>query len=245
MKRLKYRIANLFGYELMKPRRAQLTLEGHLAAVFRSRRIECVVDVGANEGQYARLVRRAGYRGRIVSFEPLPEAFATLQRLAAADADWVVHRLALGREDGTRVLHRTRSTDLASFHAPARLCAERFGAGAEVIGDELVSVRRLDGLAGELLGHVGSGRLFLKMDTQGWDLEVFAGAEGLLDRVEGLQSELSVTPLYEGMPGYLEAIAEYRRHGFEISGFYPVWRDTGSLVLGEADCVLLRRASRG
>lgn len=45
------------------------------------------------------------------------------------------------------------------------------------------------------------------------------------------------------MPGYLEPIAEYRNHGFEVSGFYPVFRDPDSLVLGEVDCVLLRRVS--
>lgn len=241
MGRLKYRIANAFGYELVKIRRTHLTLERHLAEVLRTRAIGCVVDVGANAGQYGRLLRRIGYRGWIVSFEPDPAVFERLEKSARKDPRWLVQRLACGREDGTLPLHRMSSTDLSSFRAPTRRCGERFGSGAAVLGVESVPVRRLDGLADELFDGLGRDQLFLKMDTQGWDLEVFAGAAGLLDRIEGLQSELSVLPLYEGMPGYLDALAEYRRHGFEPSGFYPVFRDEGSLILGEVDCVLLRR----
>ena len=55
------------------------------ARLLRSKAINLIFDVGANAGQYAQEVRREGYGGNIVSFEPLPEAFSTLARLSARD----------------------------------------------------------------------------------------------------------------------------------------------------------------
>ena len=54
------------------------------ARLLASERIDLLLDVGANEGQYALRMRRAGFQGRIVSFEPLSDAFAALERRAAA-----------------------------------------------------------------------------------------------------------------------------------------------------------------
>jgi FkbM family methyltransferase len=63
--------------------------------------IDCVLDVGANRGQFARHLRAIGYRGRIVSFEPNPDEFAILQRSFASDPAWSGYPIALGKGNGT------------------------------------------------------------------------------------------------------------------------------------------------
>jgi hypothetical protein len=103
-----------------------------------------------------------------------------------------------------------------------------------------VSVRRLDGLWSRIADDLPEPRVYLKMDTQGCDLEVFDGARGCIELVWGLQSELSALPLYEGMPDYATSLQRYRSCGFEVSGFFPVFRDKETHLLGEFDCVMIR-----
>jgi hypothetical protein len=89
------------------------------------------------------------------------------------------------------------------------------------------------------LSDVQSSRIFLKMDTQGYDLEVFSGATGALDRVLGLQSELSVRPLYEGMPHYIQSLETYQSAGFDLYNLSVVNRiETGGLL--ELNCFMRR-----
>ena len=109
--------------------------------------VDCVIDVGAHEGEYAERLRAGGYEGEIVSFEPVPRAFAELERKAAADDGWSAHRLALGREDGTTTMNVVPGT-LSSI-----LPATKFGAGRYPRLQEPeeieVEVRRLDGVLDE------------------------------------------------------------------------------------------------
>ena len=89
-------------------RRTGYDLSRHLPTVadlLRQRRIDVVFDVGANVGQYGSELRDWGYRGRIVSFEPLAAAYADLAQRAARDGAWVAHPFALGASETSADLH--------------------------------------------------------------------------------------------------------------------------------------------
>src|SRR3712207_4654473 len=87
--------------------------------------VNCVIDVGAHAGQYGQRLRAGGYRGRLVSFEPTPDAFAELERAAARDSRWQVHRFALGRDDGTTTMNVVPGT-LSSILPPTKFGAGRY-----------------------------------------------------------------------------------------------------------------------
>ncbi len=59
--------------------------------------VDLVIDVGANVGQYGTQLRDWGYRGRIMSFEPMRDEYAALSRLAEADGNWDTTRCSPGR----------------------------------------------------------------------------------------------------------------------------------------------------
>ena len=101
---------------------------------------------------------------------------------------------------------------------------------------------RLDAIIDDLVGTYS--RIFLKLDTQGWDLEVLAGASECMDRVAAVQTELSVIPIYEGMPGWLEAMSSLSSSGFEPTWMSPVTLDGPVRVL-EFDCVMVRSKKTG
>ena len=175
-----------------------LLLHDHLSMLFERYDVNCVLDVGANRGQYGHELRHAGYRGRLLSFEPVEHLCRELQEAAAGDATWSAHRVALGREAGVFDINVTRHDVFSSFRAPIAFAAERFGAAAEVARHERVTVRRLEEVLDELFGSGPPPRCFLKMDTQGYDLEVFAGLGRWIEHVVGLQSEVAAIPLYAG-----------------------------------------------
>jgi FkbM family methyltransferase len=202
--------------------RLGLDLVPYSGAYFQSKRrvdlmhrhgINVVVDVGANRGQYAREIRRDGWRGRIVSLEPLPDAYRLLSAAADRDPSWRALNVAAGSNQQT---------------LPMNVAANSWSSSLLPIGDRHlavapesrythsieVPVERVD----DVLERVGEeGRPYLKADTQGYELEVLRGAERTLARAPLVELELSLVELYSGQP-LLPAVA---RHLLD-RGFAPV-----------------------
>jgi FkbM family methyltransferase len=212
------RLARRFGYDLSARKKAK-PLEAQLAALLERFAIACVLDVGANAGQYGGLLRAWGYRGRIVSFEPVAAAHARLELRAAADPDWqVAPRMALGAKDGEATIEVSAESDMSSI-LPQTELLRRLSPSSRVVGRERVPIRRLDGLAKEYVEH--GERTFLKVDTQGFEAEVLAGARELLPRLQGIQLEMSLVRCYEGERDFRELIDDLERAGFSPWLFLP------------------------
>lgn len=240
---LKWKVINSLRHRSWEVRRFDpfVRLDDYLHYVlFPHLGVNCVIDVGAREGEYATALRNTGYQGLIVSFEPVTSSFATLRDRAAHDPDWHVHNLALGDADGEAVINVMRTTSFSSFRTPRSEGVEDFvDFGNEFDHVETVHVRRLETMFEDIATLVPTPRLFLKMDTQGWDLEVFKGVGRCLDYVVGLQSEMSIRPIYQDMPDFRAALELYEGSGFAVTALYPVGRDR-TLRLAEFDCVMLR-----
>ncbi len=209
--------------------------------LFSKYQVNVVIDVGANKGQYAQSLRRAGYKGRIISFEPVGRHFDELQRRSAHDPLWTVHKVALGREDGFVEMNVVPGT-LSSMLPPTDFGAQRYERlqAAEL---EQVPLRRLDGLLDELFADLTDPRPYLKLDTQGFDLEAFAGLGKRVEDFVGMQSEVAFLQIYQGMPRMPESLAVYEAAGFEVAGLHPVTRERGTARVLEFDCVMVRATS--
>jgi FkbM family methyltransferase len=183
--------------------------------------IDCVFDVGANAGQYATTLRRgAGFAGHILSFEPNPDVFALLSKAAASDARWHVFNMALSDFDGMADFNIMAADQFSSLERPAEGLDEIFADRNKVTRTVKMECRRLEGLLPELVTRYGFSRPFLKMDTQGHDRAVCAGAGETLSRMLGLQTELAVRPLYQGATGYRDMIDWLESRGFVPSAFF-------------------------
>lgn len=213
-------------------------------AMFAHHGIDLVFDVGANAGQYSTELRsRFGYQGRIVSFEPLPAAYEKLLGAAAGDPSWeVAPRAAVGSTAGSVVLHVSgnsqSSSVLSMLDAHAAAAPE-----SRYVRDEIVPMTTLDIAAGD---HVkDDSRVFLKIDTQGYESEVLRGATALLSRVLGVQMEMSVTSLYDGQLLMRDLWRVLEDAGFELWMLSPVFvdRQTGRLL--QVDATFFRKGSAG
>jgi FkbM family methyltransferase len=215
------------------------SLGAHLITIFRHAKIDCVLDVGAHEGQYGRLLRACGYDGQIVSFEPVTANARTLRKHARLDENWTLMQYALGETEDEAPIYVSRRSDLASFR-PLSSYAKGLWPDGTVIDDvERVVRRRLDNVLADDLRSWSDRRLFLKIDTQGCERDVIAGAGAYLTQFRGIQVEASVKPIYEEVTSYLEMLSLLEAHGFELTGIFPVTRDE-DLRIVELDCVMLR-----
>lgn len=183
--------------------------------------VDCVIDVGANAGQYATMLRRdVGFTGTILSFEPNPEVYAVLARRAASDPRWHCHHMALSDRDGTASFNIMSADQFSSLNPPDAGQDAVFAVRNRVARTVEVETRRLESLWPELVARHSLARPFLKMDTQGHDHAVCAGAGGVLPLMAGIQTELAVRPIYAGARRYDEMIALLADAGFSPSAFF-------------------------
>jgi FkbM family methyltransferase len=236
------RLARRLGYDLT-PRRKAKAPDAQLAAVLERFAITCVLDVGANRGQYGARLREAGYRGRIVSFEPLAEAHAALARRAAGDRGWqVAPRTALGERDGEVEIEVSAESDMSSILAQSPLLRD-VSPSSTVVGQQTVPLRRLDGTAGSYL--TSDDRSFLKIDTQGYEPQVLAGAGALLDRLLGIQLEMSLVPIYDGEQDFRTTFDQLTAAGFEPYLLLPGYFERKLARQLQVDGVFMRPARAG
>ena len=195
-----------------------------------------VLDVGANEGQYAQQLRRYGYAKRIVSFEPLAREFAILSQKARRDDKWDVVNAALGSEPGTSTIHIGNFRQCSSLLELVPSYAPRDHASQQ-IADETITVETVDRMAQT---HVGSKDVvFLKADVQGFEQQVLAGAEQTMKQVAGLQLEMSFEPVYAGAPVFTDLVQQLDEMGYTLRSFEPAnCSESGGLI--QADGVFVR-----
>ena len=200
-----------------------------------SRSVDCVLDVGANEGQFGRWLRNHGYSGRIISFEPVSTAYQVLLAEAAGDASWEAKKFAIGDHHGTAPINVGANSTLSSFLSASEVVNPE-DARAFKERSETVDVRTLDDFGDEF-----SGNIFLKSDTQGFERQVLEGAKTLMRRLCGVQLELPIVHLYHGAWTLAQTLEYMHKNDFTVSQLHPanfLVRDKVSLL--EVDAIFRR-----
>lgn len=248
MPTLKRRVANVLeqmtGNLIIPPNEVHLGPERvHLRRFFSHFGVDCVFDVGANSGQYAKMLRNViGFTGDIVSFEPIPEVAADLAREASGDPRWYVATLALDRESGPAQFNVMPESQFSSLRRPSDDQPDIFRHSNTIARSIDVERSTLAIEVERYRALLAFERPFLKMDTQGNDVAVFEGAGPAVQSFVGLQSELPIKRLYDGSAGLAETLAIYVAQGFELSAFVP--NNEGHFpMLVEIDCILYNKSA--
>lgn len=228
-------LARRLGYDLV-PRRKLRELDAQLVHTIERHAIEAVIDVGANRGQYALRLRAAGWRGPILSIEPIAALRAELAALAAGDPAWeVLPAMAVGAVDGEVTLEVSAESDMSST-LPQSALLRTISPSSAIRERVQVPQRRLDGLLADRPWR----RMLVKVDVQGAEPAVLAGLTDLWDRVAGLQLELALLPLYEGEQPWQQVMADLAARGYTPYLLFPGYfaRALGRQV--QLDAVLYR-----
>jgi FkbM family methyltransferase len=199
--------------------------------------ITIVFDVGASFGQYAERLRRIGYSGRIVSFEPQSAVFSILHEKARGDINWEAVCLALGDLEISKNINISRNSWSSSFLpiVPQILEIEPM---IESAGTESVSVKLLDEIYTDFASP--TDKTFLKLDVQGYEPNVLAGASEFLCSCHVIQMELALVPSYRGQTLLPEMLELMRQSKFQLVYLEPGFWDLRSGFLLETDGIFVR-----
>jgi FkbM family methyltransferase len=200
---------------------------------------DMLVDVGANAGQYGRMMRAMGWTGPILSVEPLSAPFARLTEARDGDAGWSAVQTALGEADGEAEINVAGNEAMSSSFLDMMDAHSDAAPDTAYVGKERVTIRRLDEVVREAAPQ--ARRIYLKIDTQGFEDRVLAGATGILDRVVAMELEVSFTPLYAGQKLFSDIQALAESHGFDLAWIEPGFADETRMHLLQGDALFVKR----
>lgn len=213
-----------FGFDF------KMTDEERVILLLKHYGINLVFDVGANTGQYAKELFSLGYKGRIVSIEPLSKAYDVLIKNSKNNKNWeIADRCALGDKEEEVEINITENSVSSSLLdvLPEHTSAEP---ASKIIGKEKVKVHRLDSISAKYIRT--SDFIFLKIDTQGFEENVLKGAAETIKKAKGIQLEMSLVKLFEGQKLYFELIELMKNDGFILHSIEPAFtnKQTGRLL---------------
>jgi FkbM family methyltransferase len=223
------------GLELQ--RFGPLSIDWQVKRMFTEGRIDTLIDVGANRGQFGMSMRELGFRGTIHSFEPIPEVREKLDKVAARDGRWQVHGCALAAEPGRAQFNIGRFDQTSSLKTvdPREANSNEV---LEVVRQIEVEIATLDSFVQS--ARLDPERTFLKIDVQGAEMEVLAGGRAFLNGLSALLTETSLTSAYEEGGRIEDLLQLIRDHGLEIAGMEPVYANAARRLLLELDVLALR-----
>ena len=210
LKYLLWRAAHRVGLDVY-PLDSRNSVQSFLAHIFTTKAVDCIWDIGANTGQYASMVRNIGFRGDIVSFEPIPVVWEKLRQNASADFKWTIYeRCAVGLSEGTAVMNVTVDSVSSSLLRPIDATA--------VVRTESVKVERLDSIIENIKP---SSYSLLKLDCQGGEYDIVLSAGSRIQMFLYVQMEASIYPLYEGERTLFDIFDLMHSLGFDVAFIFP------------------------
>jgi FkbM family methyltransferase len=200
-------------------------------------KINQIIDIGANQGQYALELISSGFKGGILSMEPLSVEYEKLKAKASKHNNWLVKRCALGNFDGEIPINISLNSVSSSIFPimDAHLKAE---AESRYISQESAPIFKLDSIFEEYIFI--KDKIFLKIDTQGYEFEVLQGASKSLPKIMGLKIELSLRELYQGQKNWIDVINFLEKNHFELWGIHPIFADNLDFRILQVDALFIR-----
>lgn len=216
--------------------------ESRRQRIFDRRGVTLVIDVGANAGQYARELRNEGFRGRILSVEPVSDTYSVLLRRCNKDPLWDCVNIALGSDEGTCTMNVSKNRVSSSVLPMSALHVEA-SPSSEYQSSERVRMRTLDDLVSQkqLVDEV----IAVKLDVQGYEQQVLVGGQQVLAVASFVEMEISMTELYEGQAGLREMLEYMNAHGFHAIAVQPGFRHPGTDETLQVDVLFAQDLSLG
>ena len=240
MRVIKKTIKKLFrklGFDLIRYNPAS-SYNARILDFFSTYKINTVLDIGSNIGQFAMELRESGYNGRIISFEPLSEAYSHLLINSKNDPNWIIApHMAIGNEEGKKTINISGNSYSSSILKMTGTHIKGAPDSAYIDSEE-VYINKLDNIWKTFLKN--EDNIFIKIDVQGYELEVLKGAINILSKIKGMKIELSLVPLYEGQLLFLDMLDYITNLGFELWDISPGFRDKHSGKLLQFDGIFFR-----
>jgi FkbM family methyltransferase len=223
-----------FNYDLVKCPYGDL---GRRMEIIKQYNIKTIFDVGANIGEFAEIMRDAGYKQQIISFEPRKEAFSELSLKALKDSIWKCVNIALGDTNCTSIINIAGNNTSSSLLEMKKLHTD-IKPHSKYIGKEEIIVKKLDSVIFDYIDK--NEEIYLKIDTQGFEKQILVGAEKSIPNIRIVQLEMSLVELYEGSPLIYEMIPFLESKDFFLCSIERGFHDKKTGRLLQVDGIFIR-----
>jgi len=213
-------------------------IEDVLSFLLSKLKIDTALDVGANEGQFAKKLRNIGYKEKIISFEPLSKVFYNLKKESDKDKNWQVFNIAVGDQDGETIINESNYSLSSSILPMSKLHLEA-KKNSNYIGKQKASIKKIDTFIDS--ENLIKNNLFLKIDTQGFEYQVINGSIKNLKNIRAILCELTLVELYEGQKLWLEIVELLAANNFEIWSLEKGFQNSKNKQILQIDCIFLNK----
>jgi FkbM family methyltransferase len=201
-------------------------------------KINLVIDVGANKGQYSELLMLLGYDDKIISFEPLNDAYQKLKHKSEKKTQWVAQNYALGEGNYTSKINISKNSVSSSLLGMEQKHLD-IAPNSQYIDEQVIEVKTLDSVFYDF--YKKSNNVLLKIDTQGYEKNVLDGAQNVLEKVDLIQIEMSLVKMYNDELIYTEIIDYLDKKGFKIISLEPGFYNAKTGELMQVDGIFLNK----
>ncbi|MFM2394278.1 MAG: hypothetical protein RLZZ546_2260 [Bacteroidota bacterium] len=236
--RIFQKITNRAGISI-RPYKASTHPDKRLSQTLKHFKIDAILDIGANTGQFAVKLLDNGFKGLIFSFEPLSSCHDVLISKSKKYNNWKIYEKgALGSEN-TETFINVSENSVSSSLLDIKETHLQGEPSSRYISKEKIVVRRLDDIFDKLSIH--NKNIFLKIDVQGFEMEVLKGAETTINQATLVSVELSLVPVYEnGDMLYKDVINYFEERGFYLYGFQTAFVDNQTGQVLQADGIFAK-----
>jgi FkbM family methyltransferase len=191
-------------------------------------RIDTILDIGANVGQFAMEIHEHLPEAMIYSFEPLKDDFEKLEEMGSKLPKFKAFNFALGETNGIMEIEKSSFSPSSSFLTMSETHKNLYPKSADLT-KETVVIKKLDDIADEMNTN---GNMLIKLDVQGFEDKVILGGKNLVTKARMLVIETAFTKLYEGQPLFDDIEALVHPLGFRYNGTREThWnKDSGELL---------------
>lgn len=186
------------------------------AAILNELGIKFVIDIGANTGQFAESLFDFNYHGKVISFEPVSNCYKVLQKRAKNNSNHIIaERCAIGDVDQEIQIN---ISDDSVFSSILNISNEhiKIRPKSRIVKKEVVPLYRLDTIIDKYIPREETS-ILLKIDTQGFEKQVLAGAQKTIRRLSGIKIEIPLVPIYNDTEFMFYEIIDFMR----TNGFVP------------------------
>ena len=237
MKELLKKILKNFDYRLIKISKNKKSLD-IISELINLYKIDLVLDVGANEGQFAKEVRNYNYKKEIISFEPIASTHKKLLENSYNDSKWEIYeRCCLGEFDGSTNINKSSYSPSSSILTFTKLHIDA-KQSATMIDKENVKIIKLDTIA--KIHNFKSKNILLKLDTQGYEGQILEGAKEFLKEVDIVFCEMSIYEVYKGQTLFRDIIATLEKYDFKIASLENGFLNDKSKQLLQIDAIFIK-----
>ena len=205
------KIINFLGYDLKK---ITSLFYNCFNSDLKFLNIDTVIDIGASKGNYAKNLRKNGYKNLIISIEPILSDYNNLIHKSKNDKKWLIHeRCAIDNKNSKKKFYISKNFSSSSL-LKIKSNHIKSDPNSKKILTKMINTQTLEDIYKNYNLKNKNKNVYLKLDVQGNEKNILDGGKKILKEFSAIEIELSTVSLYEQSKEYTYFVNFFKKKGF-------------------------------